>query len=395
LRRNTILSTDITVMLKPVLNPSFVYKNDLSSKFCAIIVVLSSVETLNTYLIHRLKQVVLHILFWVFVLLFFASIFDIDNSIDSNIIYFSLFLMPVTIATTYVSIYKLIPDYLITKRYVKFGVYSLYTLIISVFGICFSIFYALAYLTNFMFIKMNTIERSALFIITCVYLVVFIVSAFKLLKLNLKQSQKNAELESKILATQLKLKEQELKYLKIQIHPHFLFNTLNTMYGYALKKAEETPGMILKLSNLLDYLLYQVDKPMVPLIDEINHIKDYISLEQMRFNDTLDVNFSEQGCSELIEVAPMLFLPFVENSFKHGKIKDGSLKIDISIAYGDNCIRFNIKNSHSKATSHSAGIGLDNIKKRLELLYNTNYDLTIIENNHVFEVQLKLKLANV
>jgi sensor histidine kinase YesM len=167
------------------------------------------------------------------------------------------------------------------------------------------------------------------------------------------------------------------------------------MYGYALKKAEETPEMILKLSNLLDYLLYQLDKPLVAVVDEINHIKDYISLEQMRFNDTLEVRFTEKGCSKSIEIAPMLFLPFVENSFKHGKIEDGVLKIDISITCKDQRIIFICKNSHSKSTSQIVGIGLDNIKKRLELLYKDRYELNINEYNKLFEIELKLNLAHV
>ncbi|WP_400079274.1 sensor histidine kinase [Winogradskyella sp. R77965] len=340
-------------------------------------------------------QAILHLLFWCAVLLFFTLIFSADNTINSNIIYFSLFLMPITIGTTYISIYKLIPNYLITKRYFLFGLYTLYTVIISVFSILFSVFFSIAFLTDFMFTKVESLSRNTLFIIACVYLVVIVVSAFKLLKLNLKQSKYNAKLEAKILEAQLKLKEQELNYLKMQIHPHFLFNTLNTMYGFALKKADETPEMILKLSNLLDYLLYQIDKPLVLLSEEINHIKDYIGLEQMRFNDTLSVNFSETHCSEPVEIAPMLFLPFVENSFKHGKIKNGTLTIDISFKCNKNSIYFNIKNSHSKSSSKKPGIGLENIKKRLELLYKNQYSLNIIENNNLFEVELKLSLADV
>ncbi|SDH54511.1 sensor histidine kinase [Winogradskyella thalassocola] len=302
--------------------------------------------------------------------------------------------MPVTIGTTYISIYNLIPNYLIVKRYWLFGLYCIYTLIISICAIAFSMFLGLFFLSS-LEIDINTISRSAIFIMICIYLVVIIVSAFKLLKFNLQQSKTNIKLETKILETQLKLKEQELKYLKMQIHPHFLFNTLNTMYGFALKKADETPEMILKLSNLLDYLLYQVDKPFVPLTDEINHIKDYISLEQLRFNDTLEVNLSDKSCSENMKIAPMLFLPFVENSFKHGKIKDGKLTINIAFKCKNNSIHFSIKNSHSKTGTIQPGIGLDNIKKRLELLYKNQYDINIIENNHFFEVQLKLSLINV
>lgn len=348
--------------------------------------------TSNQHRIKRLKQVGLHILLWLSILLFFASIFDVDNTIDANVLYFSLFLMPVTIATTYVSIYRLIPDYLLTKRYLRFGLYSLYTFIISIFGICFSIFFGLAYLTDFRFEKMNTVSKSAIFIITSIYLVVIIVSAFKLLKLNLKQSKRTNELETKILETQLKLKEQELKYLKMQIHPHFLFNTLNTMYGFAIKKAEETPEMILKLSNLLDYLLYQVDKPSVSLKDEINHIEDYISLEKMRFNDTLNVTFFKDIDRELIEIAPMLFIPFVENSFKHGVIKNGVLDIAISIKANYKEIQFEIKNSGSSDLNYNEGLGLENIKKRLKLLYPGQYDLDIRKSKSDFIVLLQLNL---
>ena len=341
----------------------------------------------------RLKQVLLHIIFWVAVLMFFTSIFDVDNAIDSNVFYFSLFLIPVTIATTYVSIYNLIPNYLITKRYFLFGLYSSYTLIISVFGICLSIFFALAFLSDFKFEKINTIGRSAVFIIACIYIVVLIVSAFKLSKLNLKQSKNNVELQSKILSTQLKLKEQELKYLKMQIHPHFLFNTLNTMYGSALKKSDDTPEMILKLSNLLDYLLYQVDKPIVSLEDEINHIEDYISLEKMRFNDTLNVSFSKHIQPKTIHIAPMLFIPFIENSFKHGTLKDGVLTINLSVEANSKTINFKISNSNHNEEKPNNGIGLQNIRKRLELLYPNRYTLDIDENNAMFTVHLKLNIS--
>src|SRR5690606_22886762 len=189
--------------------------------------------------------------------------------------------------------------------------------------------YGLIYLSDFQYANMAPISRNLLFVATAVYLVVIIVSAFKLLKLNLNHAEKTKVLETKILETQLKLKEQELHYLKMQIHPHFLFNTLNTMYGFALKKADETPEMILKLSNLLDYLLYQVDKPFVLLTQEIQHIEDYIALENLRFNDTLAVTFNYYHILETTKIAPMLLLPFVENSFKHGGLKSGKLSINI------------------------------------------------------------------
>jgi LytS/YehU family sensor histidine kinase len=298
--------------------------------------------------------------------------------------------MPTTIATTYVLSYKLIPDYLITKKYWRFALYSVYTLIISVYLLMLSIFFSLIYISDFEYDQMNPATKNIIFICTAVYLVVVIVSAFKLLKLNLEQASKTKVLETKILDAQLKLKEQELNYLKMQIHPHFLFNTLNTMYGFALKKADQTPDMILKLSNLLDYLLYQSEKPFVLLSEEIAHIKDYIELEKMRFNDTLNIQIHVSSSSDAITIAPMLLIPFIENSFKHGSIKNGVLTIDIELEANLEIINFRIKNSNSEGAATPHGIGLENIKKRLEILYQNTHQLSIEDNTNAFTVELQL-----
>ncbi len=345
---------------------------------------------LKKIILNKFIQIILHTIFWCGVLFFYTYFFGFDSNDFSYVLSFSLFLMPITIATTYVSIYKLIPEYLITKRYFQFVLYSLYTLIISTYLILLSVFFGLVYLSDFKYINMAPISRNLVFVAIAVYLVVIIVSAFKLLKLNLKHTEKAKSLETKILETQLKLKEQELNYLKMQIHPHFLFNTLNTMYGFALKKADETPEMILKLSNLLDYLLYQVDKPFVPLVTEINHIKDYIELEKMRFNNALKINFNHNNISKTIKIAPMLLLPFIENSFKHGSLQHGVLNINIDLNCNEENIDFKIKNSYNKPKTASNGIGLENIKKRLDLVYKNNYNLTISDNEGVFKISLNL-----
>ncbi|MBC3759953.1 histidine kinase [Hyunsoonleella sp. SJ7] len=339
----------------------------------------------------KIAQIVLHILFWSGVLLFYTYFFGFDSEDFSYILSFSLFLMPITIATTYVSIYKLIPDYLFTKQYVRFAFYSLSTFIISTYLIVISVIYGLVYLSNFQYTNMAPISRSLLFVAIAVYMVVIIASGYKLLKLNIKHSQQTSKLEKKILEAQLKLKEQELNYLKMQIHPHFLFNTLNTMYGFALKKANETPEMILKLSNLLDYLLYKVDKPFVLLTEDIEHIKDYIELEKMRFNKTLNIDFTTNNISEDIKIAPMLLLPFIENSFKHGAIKNGSLDITSNINCKNGAIHFYIENTTSEEETLKKGIGLTNIKKRLDLLYKDNYDLKIVRKNGIFKANLILQ----
>jgi sensor histidine kinase YesM len=346
---------------------------------------------LKQLILNKIGQIILHILFWGLTLLFYTYFFSYNSNNLNYILSFSLFLMPITIATTYVSIYYLIPKYLVTKKYFLFTLYSLYTFITSAYLIIISVFYGLIYLSKFDYNEMAPISRNLFFVMLSVYLVTIIVSAIKLLKINFKQTEKTSSLEKKILKTQLKLKEQELNYLKMQIHPHFLFNTLNTMYGFALKKANETPEMILKLSNLLDYLLYKVDKPLVLLTDELNHIEDYIELEKMRFSDTLSLSLEKNNISNTINIAPMLLLPFIENSFKHGTIMEGKLNIEIKISCYENNVDFYIKNSYSNNDNSSQGIGLKNIKKRLNLLYKDKYTLNINKADSFFEVHLILK----
>ncbi len=294
--------------------------------------------------------------------------------------------------TTYTVINLLIPKYLILEKYFQFLVYCIYTIIISALFIVISFFYGLIYLSLMQIDNMAPMTRSPLFLFIAVYFVVFIASALSLVKHNFKSTSANQELKNRILETQLKFKEQELNYLKMQIHPHFLFNTLNTLYGFALKKSEDTPEMILKLSNLLDYLLYQSDKPLVSLQEEINHINDYIALEKMRFSDVLDIALNIEKIKETIQIAPMILIPFVENSFKHGQIIDQKLSIYICLKCINDEIHFTIKNSiHPSDKEDKNGIGLTNIKKRLSLVYGGNHELKISKNNNHHTVELTLK----
>jgi len=238
-------------------------------------------------------------------------------------------------------------------------------------------------------------SRNYVFILILVYLVVFIVSFISLLRHNFKTQTENKELQNKILETQLQIKSQELQYLKKQIHPHFLFNTLNTIYGFALKQSKNTPEIILKLSNLLDYILYQVDKPKVSLKEEILHIKEYITLEKIRFEDTLKINFIADEIPDKVQIAPMLLIPFVENAFKHGSLIDGFLTVNIQITLDDdNQLFFSINNTviTDDLKPNKIGIGLENIKKRLNLLYKNNYKLNIQNKENWFNVNLFIQI---
>lgn len=149
--------------------------------------------------------------------------------------------------------------------------------------------------------------------------------------------------------------------------------------------------MILKLSNLLDYLLYQSDKPLVLLQEEINHIEDYVALEKMRFSDILQINLSFEKITNTIQIAPMLLIPFVENSFKHGQIVDQKLSIDIHLRCTESELYFCVKNSIiTTEIADNNGIGLDNIKKRLALVYENSHKLMISKNNNQYIAELTI-----
>ena len=338
-----------------------------------------------------LLKILLHIIFWIGVFFFYTYFLGYGSNNTEYINLFSAFLMPVTMAISYVSIYYLIPKYLLSKKYRLFILYGISLFFISVYAIAISVLYGLVYSSDLKTDNISPLTKTIPFIILGVYLIVLIVISLSLIMHNYRSVIKNDTLKNRILETQLKLKEQELNYLKSQIHPHFLFNTLNTLYGFALNKANETPEMILKLSNLLDYLLYQADKPFVLLSDEINHIEDYIELEKMRFNDTLNIKFNVSEYNDTIKIAPMLLIPFVENSFKHGKIVDGKLKVHINIDIHQKLLLFSVKNSSdSTKTDRANGIGLKNIEKRLKLVYKDSHILKIENNTNWFKVDLSL-----
>lgn len=343
-------------------------------------------------IINKIKPIVLHILLWTAVWFFFYYFYSYNTTESEYAFWFSSLLLPITIAMTYFVVYYLIPNYLLTKQYFKFALYSFYTFVISSYLIVLIIYGCLIFLLRFNVSIMPPMSKNFVFILTLVYIVVGMVSFISILNQNFKTISQNKELQNKILDAQLQLKEQELNYLKMQIHPHFLFNTLNTIYGFALRQSKHTPEIILMLSNLLDYILYQINKPKVNLADEVEHIKEYIELERIRFKDTLKVNFTSDNIDENNEIAPMLLIPFVENAFKHGNIINGFLTININIKAQNNRLDFEISNTllNEDKNGIKGGIGLENIRKRLDLNYNNNYDLKLNNGENLFKVNLSI-----
>jgi len=323
----------------------------------------------------KVEAMLMHILLWIGVWFFFIYFLGYNTTDKIYVKWFSGFLLPLTMMVTYFVVYFLIPRYLLTKKYFHFSLYSFYTLVFSSYIIVLIIYGCLIFLLRFDISIMPPMSKNFIFVLILVFIVVGMVSFISLLNQNFKALTRNKELQTKILETQLQLKDQELHYLKMQIHPHFLFNTLNTIYGFALKQSKQTPEIILMLSNLLDYILYQINKPRVSLSEEILHIKEYIELEKIRFQDTLKVSFT-----------------LVENAFKHGDIIDGFLSIEIRTSVINNSLSFTIRNTilDSEPSNENAGIGLTNLRKQLDLNYPNNHKVNIELKDNWYIVNLSI-----
>lgn len=211
--------------------------------------------------------------------------------------------------------------------------------------------------------------------------------AIKLFRLQISYLRKQRDLTKEKLET-------ELKFLKNQINPHFLFNTLNNIYGLARKKSDKTPEVVLKLSKLLRFILYESAKEFIIIADEIRILEDYIQLERIRYNDRLQINFTTNidNCNH--PITPLILLPFVENAFKHGvneTVDSSGIDIDITLQMGK--LVFIVKNSqdsnHEKELTEK--IGLSNIRRQLQLMYK-DYSLEIENLEKSFNVNLQIDL---
>lgn len=186
----------------------------------------------------------------------------------------------------------------------------------------------------------------------------------------------------------------ELKFLRNQTNPHFLFNTLNNIYALALKNSDDTPGFVLKLSELLNFMLYESRKTTIDIGDEIKILEDYIELEKIRYNDRLEIIFTREIDNENEKIAPLLLLSFVENAFKHGASEsrfESYIHIDIKMRSGR--LRFAIENTTEEfdRTVPNGNIGLANAKRQIELLYS-DYVFTVEDKKEIFKVDLMINL---
>jgi two-component system, LytTR family, sensor kinase len=209
-------------------------------------------------------------------------------------------------------------------------------------------------------------------------------------------AQKYFEVNRQKEAIQKQQMTAELSLLKSQINPHFLFNVLNSIYSLSLKKSDQTPVVVLKLSDLLRYMLYETQQEYVPLEKELQMIRDYIDIEQTRISETHDIKVNINTDRNSYYIAPLILIPFIENAVKHGidsMIEQSFLHIDIQVK--EQQLQLLCRNPYKQQQrgKSNGGIGLINVRKRLELIYPGQYQLTIDNHDHIFSVSLLINLA--
>ncbi|HUH47540.1 MAG TPA: histidine kinase [Arenibacter sp.] len=335
-----------------------------------------------------------HIVFWLVYFIFntlrWSSLHnDFEYSLKTNLLGF-----PIHMALTYFNVYYLMPKFIFTKKYGTYAVYmlaSLFFMLLVKYNLTYYLVSTNVWPEGPEVIESITFDYAITTMLGELYVIAF-VTAFKVTIEWIHEHNKLHELEKRQLTT-------ELKFLKSQVSPHFFFNTLNNIYALTLEKSDKAPQTILKLSELMRYLLYGTKNQHQPLINEIDCIQNYVELERIRFDDSVKIDVRVTGDFENKTIAPMLLIPFVENCFKHGANKNiGKTKIVIDMEVMDTYLIFKVSNTIPQSTaerhevSKNGGIGLSNVKKRLELGYEPkDYHLSIFERNNTFNVVLKLK----
>ncbi len=328
------------------------------------------------------KKILLHILFWIVILAYYTWGHGLKNPMRSfiNISFF----LPGFFIMAYSLLYFLVPRYLLQRKFPAF-----FAGLIIVIAIC-MLYTTLA--QNFI----NNTEKLRGMVITqggkiSPYVGVGgMALSVKLLLYWYRQKMQTIEVEKQKTAAELQL-------LKSQLHPHFLFNTLNNLYSYTLEASPKAPEIVMKLTELLRFMILESNSLKIPLKKEIKLLQNYISLEKLRYGDRLDLSVTISGEIDKYQISPLLLLPFLENAFKHGTSKQLAKSwINLNISVEDSVMKFNLGNStepeNNGGNSEIGGLGLQNVKRRLELLYNDKYTFEKKKNEEAFFVTLNIIL---
>jgi hypothetical protein len=327
-----------------------------------------------------------HLIFWGVALLILLNIFKSSGSVEKiDLIYTLIFLVPIC-SIVYLNLYLAVPRFLRTERYL---LYSFAFLVLLGGGALF--LYLLfdnwidVLLPDFYFISYYNVPTLMLY-----------TGSFLVLTTLLKLSRSWFML----LRVERMATTQQLQSLQAQINPHFLLNSLQSIYALSLKKSERTPEVILQLSHILKYTLYETGQPTVKLRKEIAMIRDYVDMFRHRTDPVqTEIKLDVSGEPGELLIAPMLLIPFIENSFKHGLRGDGEKSmVDMRIEIADERLKFRISNScgenQGPELEQPNGIGIQNTRQRLELLYPGKHELEIEALKYTYTVNLSIELKN-
>lgn len=329
----------------------------------------------------------LHFSFWVLLYFFLVLVDDYNYPIWINMI---RHLIEVTfwIIIVYVNILYLIPKFLQAKKPILY-LLSLIFLVILISPI--NVTSLILLFKNNAKEAQKLVEHQSLLVLINLF-VGLASTLYKILTDWLIHQNEKIALERQNL-------QSELKFLKSQINPHFFFNTLNNLYALTLKKSDLAPEIVLRLSEMMRYMLYESNEKQVELEKEINYVKNYLELEKLRQGHKFEINFNINGDIASQKIAPLMFIPFLENSFKHGldnQIKSGFVNINLEL--NKTSVEMTIENSKPPSIpkknpgKKSGGIGLENVKRRLKLLYPQRHKLDIEAKPHTFKVYLNIQL---
>lgn len=337
-----------------------------------------------------------HIVFWVVYIALNAVVVSVERHQPLEKVFWSaslteLIALPVKIALTYWIFYYLIPRYMDDRM--AFGRMILYG--------CVGFFVAVVlYRLNLAYVyaplmrpdrPMNWLSTRGILLGTFdIFITLGAALSIKLLRLQAKSHDEARQLQQEKM-------QSELNFLRTQTNPHFLFNTLNNLYGLARKKSDLTPHAILMLSKIMRFMLYDCRAPRIPVTAEAKVIQDYIELEKLRYNERLNIHYEENIDDPHMTIAPLLMLPFVENSFKHGartSTEEVKIGINISLKAGNLC--YTVKNTAPEPEpppeTEIGRIGLFNVKRQLELIYPNNYVLETGWADGWYTVDMKIEL---
>src|SRR6187455_193271 len=339
---------------------------------------------------HPVLRILQHLAFWVLSFFVFLYIFKTGVKPEKVDYVYTLLFQLTLIPPVYINIVLLLPT-LGNRKRILFYLLSLAVIIIFFSWINYNFFdrWSARVLPDYFFISYFTLREIILF-----FSVYIIIST--LLKLS-KSWFLVSGLQKELLEKEKQKTEVELKALKAQINPHFFFNTLNSIYSMALDKDERLPGTVLQLSDLMRYFLYESKDNFVPLEKELAVADDYIALQKIRSGKQLSIEINKQGEVNGQKIAPLLLITFLENAFKHGaKGSSANTFIKLDVKVEKNKLNFTVENNKGVIdevnTGEHNGLGLENVKRQLELLYPGKHSLNIKDQPDRFVVVLQLSL---